>query len=124
MVRTAAVLVALSLAVPALHAEEPAAPPPAPSIRGSIEKVRFDLQPPYRPQPNSPTRAGGGGSRTRGHRARVVLGFAALGAVGGGFIGGATTSNCGCDDPGYGAFAGVSLGALVGAVVGAVLTSR
>jgi hypothetical protein len=44
---TAAVLIALSLVAPVVHAQDVAAPAPAPAatpIRASIEKVRFDRE--------------------------------------------------------------------------------
>jgi hypothetical protein len=54
-------------------------------------------------------------------KVRAALIGAFVGAVAGGAVGYFGTSDCKCDDPGYGIIYGVPIGGLVGAVAGAKL---
>ena len=111
--RAAVVLVALSLATPAVCAE-----PPTTHIRGSIAKVRFDRE-------ASPALTGRAQAPGRsGHKAAAVVGLAVLGLYGGMFVASRLALPCGCDDPEAVVARGGLIGAIAGAITGVIITSR
>jgi len=115
MVRcTAVVLLALFVAAPVMSAEEP-----APTIRASIDRLKADPAPAYRPIAVA--------SYARARRMDygvVVTGLAVAGLYGGMFLGDLATRHCHCDDR-ESAVARFGLGgAIAGAALGVWLTWR
>ncbi len=119
MVRTtAAVLLVLSLAAPAVDAQEPVAPPVT-TIRASIEKIRFDPAPDR--QTAQQVRFQQKQQVSRSAKVKVGVAGAIVGFIGGGIIGAKLEPSCGCDDPG---FKGFSIGAPIGAILTAIALVR
>ncbi len=114
--RAAVVAIALSLAAPAVYADQPAT-----NIRASIAKLTFDPQASSAPLP-SPQRAQA--SRGSRHKAAVVAGLAVVGLYGGMFIASRLALPCGCDDPEAVVARGGLIGATAGAIAGVIITSR
>ena len=119
--KTAAALLALSLAAPAVYAQEPVTPSIT-NIRASIEKIRFD-QPPAR---NIAPQARFQQQRHPSVATKITVGFVGgfLGLFAGAAVGGAVQPPCHCDDPGLeGALIGAPIGAVLGAIAAIKLVS-
>jgi hypothetical protein len=88
-----------------------------PGIRNSLARVRFVHDPGAQSRASSqapPVTAGNHAAQ----KAKAAVGLGFLGMLAGGFLGGALTANCHCDDPGL---AGAMVGAPAGAAAGAIL---
>jgi len=128
MVRhTVVVLIVLSLAAPAVYAQEPVtAPNPSViNIRASIEKIRFDESKTAARQTAEQARFQQQKHVSTATKIGVGVAGALLGYLGGGLLGASIQPPCHCDDPGLAGFViGAPIGAVLGAIAAIKLASR
>lgn len=112
--RIASVLVVVSLAAPAVYAQESTT-----NLRASIAKLRFEREPVSpRAAPQRVSRSG------RADKGVVVATLATLGAFGGMAVASRVALPCHCDDPESVVARGALIGAVAGAIAGIIITSR
>ena len=110
-----ATAIVLTLLAPG-HLRPSIPPPPVRQgvlLRAAIAQAPMLQRPKRDPHARPPVR----GSRM----VRAITIGAIVGGIVGGGIGYATTTDCRCDDPGYGLFLGLPAGALAGGLIGGLL---
>ena len=113
--RVASVLVVVSLAAPAVYAQESTT-----NLRASIAKLRFERERSVSPSaaPQRVSRSG------RADKGVVVATIATLGAFGGMAVASRVALPCHCDDPESVVARGALIGGVAGAIAGIIITSR